>query len=109
MWLYNALDRQQGHQRRYGAAELREKMERAGFEVVFSRSVGKLAIAGLVALGPGAAPPPGEPAADRLGGPALSPHPAAGLLPARGRGNVDYGGPAAGKIVIPCPHGTRSK
>ncbi len=33
-------------------AELREKMERAGFEVVFSRSVGKLAIAGLVALGP---------------------------------------------------------
>ena len=43
MSLYNALDRAQGHQRRYGAAELREKMERAGFEVVFSRSVGKLA------------------------------------------------------------------
>ena len=42
MWLYNAMDRQQGHQRRYGAAELRQKMERAGFEVVFSRSVGKL-------------------------------------------------------------------
>ena len=32
----------QGHQRRYAAGELREKMERAGFEVVFSRSVGKL-------------------------------------------------------------------
>jgi SAM-dependent methyltransferase len=42
MWLYNAMDRQQGHQRRYDAAELRQKMERAGFEIVFSRSVGKL-------------------------------------------------------------------
>ncbi len=42
MSLYNALDRRQGHQRRYGEAELREKMEHAGFEVVFSRSVGKL-------------------------------------------------------------------
>jgi glycosyltransferase involved in cell wall biosynthesis len=40
--LYNALDRRQGHQRRYDADELREKMERAGFEVVCSRSVGKL-------------------------------------------------------------------
>jgi SAM-dependent methyltransferase len=41
-WLYNDMDRQQGHLRRYGAAELRQKMERAGFEIVFSRSVGKL-------------------------------------------------------------------
>ena len=94
---------QQGHQRRYAAAELREKMERAGFEVVFSRSVGKLASLAWWLLGPGAAPPPGQPAANRLGRPALSPHPAAGLLPAGGRADVGYGGPAAGEIVISRP------
>jgi SAM-dependent methyltransferase len=41
-WLYNAMDRRRGRQRRYDEAELRRKMERAGFEVVFSRRVGKL-------------------------------------------------------------------
>ena len=33
-WLYDDMDRQQGHLRRYGAAELRQKMECAGFEIV---------------------------------------------------------------------------
>ena len=37
MWLYTPLDRELGHCRRYEPDELREKMERAGFEVVLTR------------------------------------------------------------------------
>jgi SAM-dependent methyltransferase len=46
MWLYTGLDRELGHFRRYGVEELRQKMERAGFEVVFCKrscKVGALA------------------------------------------------------------------
>jgi len=36
-WLYTGLDAQLGHCRRYSVDELREKMEAAGFDVVFSK------------------------------------------------------------------------
>ncbi len=36
-WLYTGLDGQLGHYRRYSEEELREKMEAAGFEVVFCK------------------------------------------------------------------------
>ena len=42
MWLYNGMDEELHRRRRYGVAELRKKMERAGFDIVSSRSVGRL-------------------------------------------------------------------
>jgi glycosyltransferase involved in cell wall biosynthesis len=41
-WLYSVTDREMGRLRRYSQAELREKMAAAGFEIVSTRSVGRL-------------------------------------------------------------------
>jgi len=41
-WLYTGLDAQLGHYRRYEVEELREKMEAAGFDVVYSKRFCKL-------------------------------------------------------------------
>jgi glycosyltransferase involved in cell wall biosynthesis len=41
-WLYTGVDGQLGHCRRYSVEELREKMEAAGFEVVYWKSFCKL-------------------------------------------------------------------
>jgi glycosyltransferase involved in cell wall biosynthesis len=43
MWLYTGVDRALGHHRRYGREELRGKMERAGFTVVYSRRISRFA------------------------------------------------------------------
>jgi len=43
--LYNGLDEELGHVRRYRRDELREKMQTAGFEVVFERQFSRLAAA----------------------------------------------------------------
>src|SRR5262249_42423936 len=41
-WLYSPTDRTLGHERRYTAGELREKLERAGFDVVHQRDFNRL-------------------------------------------------------------------
>jgi glycosyltransferase involved in cell wall biosynthesis len=43
MWLYTGVDRALGHRRRYSPGELRAKMERAGFTIVYSRRVSRFA------------------------------------------------------------------
>ena len=45
-WLYSALDRTLGHERRYTAAGLRSKLERAGFEVVHQQDFNRLGTLG---------------------------------------------------------------
>jgi glycosyltransferase involved in cell wall biosynthesis len=41
-WLYNGTDEELGHCRRYTQAELKQKMEAAGLEVVFTRQFNRL-------------------------------------------------------------------
>jgi len=41
-WLYNGTDEELGHFRRYSVDELKQKMEFAGLEVVFSRQFNRL-------------------------------------------------------------------
>jgi glycosyltransferase involved in cell wall biosynthesis len=45
-WLYSPTDRTLGHERRYTEAELHEKLERAGFEVVHQQGFNKLGTLG---------------------------------------------------------------
>src|SRR5262249_40424747 len=45
-WLYSPTDRTLGHERRYTAGELREKLERAGFDVVHQRDFNRLGTLG---------------------------------------------------------------
>jgi SAM-dependent methyltransferase len=45
-WLYSPTDRSLGHERRYTVAELREKLERAGFEVVHQQGFNRLGTIG---------------------------------------------------------------
>jgi SAM-dependent methyltransferase len=40
-WLYTKLDKHAGHERRYSAEELRQKLAEAGFEVVHSQAFGR--------------------------------------------------------------------
>ena len=41
-WLYSEMDKELGHYRRYEREELREKMSRAGFDVVRTRQFSRL-------------------------------------------------------------------
>ena len=82
-WLYTGMDRGTGRLRRYGMAELREKMERAGFEIVSSRSVGRLGSLCWWFSGKILRRRQPGPLANAAGGPAAAAHPPAGLLPAR--------------------------
>ena len=42
-WLYNGIDEELGHYRRYTRDELREKMTTAGFDVVMEKQFSRLA------------------------------------------------------------------
>jgi glycosyltransferase involved in cell wall biosynthesis len=45
-WLYGSLDEHLGHQRRYGKEELRNKLETAGFKVIFLKHFNRIGILG---------------------------------------------------------------
>jgi glycosyltransferase involved in cell wall biosynthesis len=45
-WLYGSLDEHLGHQRRYGKKELRNKLETAGFRVIFLTHFNRIGILG---------------------------------------------------------------
>jgi glycosyltransferase involved in cell wall biosynthesis len=45
-WLYGSLDEHLGHQRRYGKKELRNKLETAGFRVIFLEHFNRIGILG---------------------------------------------------------------
>jgi glycosyltransferase involved in cell wall biosynthesis len=45
-WLYGSLDEHLGHQRRYGKKELRNKLETAGFRVIFLKHFNRIGILG---------------------------------------------------------------
>ena len=45
-WLYGSLDEHLGHQRRYGKKELRNKLETAGFRVIFLQHFNRIGILG---------------------------------------------------------------
>jgi glycosyltransferase involved in cell wall biosynthesis len=45
-WLYGSLDEHLGHQRRYGKKELRNKLETAGFKVIFLTHFNRIGILG---------------------------------------------------------------
>jgi len=45
-WLYGSLDEHLGHQRRYGKKELRNKLETAGFRVIYLKHFNRIGILG---------------------------------------------------------------
>jgi glycosyltransferase involved in cell wall biosynthesis len=45
-WLFGSLDEHLGHQRRYGKEELRNKLETAGFKVIFLKHFNRIGILG---------------------------------------------------------------
>ncbi len=45
-WLYGSLDQHLGHHRRYGMRELKNKLETAGFRVIFLRHFNRIGILG---------------------------------------------------------------
>jgi glycosyltransferase involved in cell wall biosynthesis len=50
-WLYTGVDASLGHWRRYSAGQLRERMEAAGFEVVFEKQFNRMGSLGWAANG----------------------------------------------------------
>jgi SAM-dependent methyltransferase len=45
-WLYGSLDQHLGHRRRYGKKELKNKLEAAGFKVIFLKYFNRIGILG---------------------------------------------------------------